>query len=163
MPRRSLFPASRRIGASLLLLALAACGGGGEVVGPVGPADPLPRLAPGTHLGVIFVAEDGPAKPALEEAFARSIAAGIDSHELSLPWDELEPEPGVYDLDSMTQWLDILRQLRLVPSHRRRSLQIPPGRPVRAIENAALSSRPESRESRCGPPGIHKQTASYLR
>jgi hypothetical protein len=116
MVHRPVHRASHRVIALFLLLAIAACGGGGkDDAVAAGGADPLPRLPPGTHLGVIFVGEGGPAQAELEEAFRRSIEAGVDSHELSMPWDELEPEPGVYQIDALIRWLDILRALRLIP------------------------------------------------
>lgn len=115
MARRPILLASRLLGVPILLLAVTACGGGGDAAGSAGAADLLPRLPPGTHLGVVFLGEDGPGQADLETAFGRCIEAGTDAHVISIPWDELEPEPGTYRLEPLIQWLDILRQARLTP------------------------------------------------
>lgn len=115
MACRPILRSSRIPGASVLLLALAACGGGGDAAASAGAGDLLPRLPSGTHIGVIYADEDGDAKPLLDAAFARCIDAGVDTHELSMPWDVLEPEPGVFDLEGLETWLGVLQNAGLHP------------------------------------------------
>ena len=95
-----------------LLVLLASCGGGGS---DPAPRDPLPRLPAGTHVGVVYADEGGPAKPALDEALGRALAAGVNAHQLSVSWESLEAVPGSIDVAPLVVWLDVLESVGLVP------------------------------------------------
>jgi hypothetical protein len=64
---------------------------------------------------VVYADEGGPAKPALDEAFGRAIAAGVNAHHLSVSWESLEATPGVIDVAPLVVWLDVLASVGLVP------------------------------------------------
>lgn len=110
-------PLSSPAGTLLLLvgpLMLLGCGGGGTDT-PADRTSRLPLLPAGTHLGVIYTDEGGDATPLLEAAFGRCLEAGLDTYELSVPWDLLEPTPGAIDVTPLEHWLDVLQGAKLIP------------------------------------------------
>lgn len=78
---------------------------GGAVV------DPLELLEPGPHLGMI-VGFEAPAPGTETEVDGRwneAIAAGMDVGRIQIDWADLEPTPGVYELEDLVQQLESLQ------------------------------------------------------
>lgn len=65
-------------------------------------ADPglLPLLPPGKHLSMItgFDSYPAAAQRVVDARWDEALANGVDTGRLQVPWDELEPEPGRFDL-----------------------------------------------------------------
>ncbi len=74
-------------------------------------SDPLALLQPGPHLGMI-VGFEAPA-PGTEATVAAhwddALAAGMDVGRVQVDWADLEPEPGVFNLEDLTAQLDALQ------------------------------------------------------
>ena len=72
--------------------------------------DPLSRLDPGPHLGMIVGFElPSPGTEATVQAhWDDALDAGMDIGRLQVDWSELEPEPGVFALDELDQALQDL-------------------------------------------------------
>ena len=67
----------------------------------------LPNLSSGPHIGYIvgFDSLNTEQMTAAENRFAESVAAGMSISRVQLDWQELEPEPGVYDNAPLTEAL----------------------------------------------------------
>lgn len=80
-----------------------------------GQGDPLPRLEPGTHLGLVYADAAPEAKETLDAVYRRTVEAGVNSIALSFFWSALEPTPGQHDTALLEQYLAILDILNMKP------------------------------------------------
>lgn len=102
--------------ASLLLaLVTALVAGVGGLALAQGGGNGLPDLPPGQHVGVIYSNTAPEAAEAIGAAFAESLAAGVDAYELAVSWGDLEAAPGVFNAASLTDPLDILASVGVLP------------------------------------------------
>ena len=94
--------------ACMLVMAvfLSACGGGGDGNGtPTVDAGTLPLMGASLRVGVVYSAPEPEVKATMDAAFAECIAAGADTYELSMMWQDLEATPGIVDTSALEAYL----------------------------------------------------------
>lgn len=103
--------------ALLFVALLVSCGGGGGggAGTPTVDASSLPLLAIGSRIGVFYSQATPAARATLDAAFAEVVANGVDSHEISIPWTDIESAPGVVDTTAIAEQLASARASGLVP------------------------------------------------
>jgi len=101
--------ALKPIVATVLALFISACGSSNQPTNkPPLVVDSIPRLAAGPHLGYIvgFDALDSDKSVLAESLLAQATAAGQDFTRVQFDWQDLEPQPGVYDIAFLMDVLD---------------------------------------------------------
>lgn len=99
--------AHRRLLATLLIASLTCACAPSSAAPPLDVAGALPALPQGAHLGTHITYENLPRRvaKAVDTRIGEARAAGMGISRVHVGWAELEPKPGVFDLDPLSEAL----------------------------------------------------------